>query len=182
LAVNLHAVYNTCYLALHYFRLPRTSAIEFKPSIVLIASLASYAGYLHSTTYSMSKFGVRGLFYGIRDRAMRSSVRINLVAPAIINTAMTRQPHVQAADEAMTNLVGYTPIERVVDAVVRFAVEQEVSGRAVGIFPWVSEDLGDDLEGAYGGMTMGKHMKQVALMARKAMAKVEGGDAGGAGE
>jgi 5'-hydroxyaverantin dehydrogenase len=181
LAVNLHAVYNTCYLALHYFRLPRTSAMEFKPSIVLIASMAAYAGYLNSTTYSMSKFGVRGLFYGIRDRAMRSSVRINLVAPTFVDTALTRQPHVRAADGAMTSLVGYVPMERVVDAVVRLAVEQEVSGRAAGIFPWVSEDLGDDLEGAYGGMAMGRNMRQVVLMAREAMAKAEGGDVGGAG-
>jgi 5'-hydroxyaverantin dehydrogenase len=175
LSVNLHAVYNTCYLALHYFRLPRAAATTFKPSIVLIASLAGYMGYPSSATYSMSKFGIRGLLYSIRERAFRSSVRVNLVAPWYIDTAITKQPDFLEDNGAILNIVGYASMDRVVDAIMRFSSDQALYGRAVGIFPKGNEDLGDDLEGRYGGAVLGKHMLEIALVVRQALAE-QGGD------
>jgi 5'-hydroxyaverantin dehydrogenase len=53
--VNLQAVYNTCFLAMHYFRLPRNTAIDYRPSIIFVASLAGYVGFPSSATYSSSK-------------------------------------------------------------------------------------------------------------------------------
>jgi 5'-hydroxyaverantin dehydrogenase len=161
LSVNLHAVYNTCYLALHHFRLPRRAATTFKPSIVLIASLAAYIGYPYSTTYSMSKFGVRGLFYSLRERAMHSSIRINLVAPWFVDTAITKQADFLQDNGAVLGIVGYAAMDRVVDAVMRFSSIQDLCGRSVGIFPRGSEDVHDDLEGGYGGAVVGKHMHEI---------------------
>jgi 5'-hydroxyaverantin dehydrogenase len=67
--VNLKGVYYTCYLALHYFRLPPpANATPFKRSLVIVSSLAEYLGYPYSTTYSMFKFGVRGILYGLGER------------------------------------------------------------------------------------------------------------------
>ncbi|KAF1828314.1 NAD(P)-binding protein, partial [Decorospora gaudefroyi] len=156
LTVNLQAVYNTCYLALHYFRLPRTEAHSFKPSIVLISSLAGYIGYPYSTTYSASKFGIRGLFYSIRDRATQSCIRVNLVAPWFVNTAATQQPGFVHDNGAVLDIVGFASVDRVVDAVMRFGGDQALHGRAAGIFPRGDEDVGDDLEGAYGGLVVAK--------------------------
>lgn len=174
ITINLQGVYNTCYLAMHYFRLPRSD--DYNPSIVLIASLAGYVGYPSSSTYSMSKFGVRGLFYGIRDRALRTSprVRVNLVAPWYIETAMTRDPaFVQSEANALLSIIGFAPMERVVDAVLRFSSQASVHGRAAGIFPLANEDLGDDLEGAYSGKVLGKHMTDVMQKVVKAMSEME---------
>ena len=50
--INLHSVYNTCFLAAHYFRIAREAQDTFKPSIVLISSLAGYVGYPSDSNYS----------------------------------------------------------------------------------------------------------------------------------
>jgi len=170
-SVNLEAVYNTCYLALHHFRLPRAAATTFKPSIVLIASLAAYIGYPYSTTYSMSKFGVRGLLYSLRERAMHSSIRINLVAPWYVDTGIAKQPDFVEDNGAVLKIIGFVSMDRVVDAVVRFASVQELCGRSVGIFPKGSEDILDDLEGGYGGAIVSKHMREVQAVVVQEMQK-----------
>ncbi|KAI4956525.1 hypothetical protein J4E91_000737 [Alternaria rosae] len=170
-SVNLQAVYNTCYLALHYFRLPRAAATAFNPNIVLIASLAAYIGYPYSTTYSMSKFGVRGLLYSLRERAMHSSIRINLVAPWYVDTGIAKQADFVEDNGAVLNIVGFVSMDRVVDAVMRLASVQELCGRSVGIFPKGSEDILDDLEGGYGGAIVGKHMREVQAVVVQEMQK-----------
>ncbi|KAH7408762.1 hypothetical protein DE146DRAFT_388087 [Phaeosphaeria sp. MPI-PUGE-AT-0046c] len=170
--INLQAVYNTCYLAMHYFRLPRGDDDAYKPSIVLIASLAGYIGYPSSSTYSMSKFGVRGLFYGIRDRATRETppVRVNLVAPCFIDTAMTRRTEfVESEAGGMAKIMGFVPMENVTTAIMQFAADQRLHGRAAGLFPNASEDLGDDIEGAFGGPVLQKHMSGILADLVKAM-------------
>jgi len=174
--VNLQAVYNTCYLAMHYFRLPRDAADVYKPSIILIGSLAGYIGYPSSGTYSISKFGVRGLFYGIRDRATRETpaVRVNLVAPWYIETAMTKTEEFLSSEAGLLlSVMGFAPMDRVITAVLQFAADERLHGRAAGIFPLANEDLGDDLEGAYGGMVVQKHMRDVAIKVAKAMTAME---------
>ena len=174
--INLQAVYNTCYLAMHYFRLPRDTADSYKRSIILIASLAGYVGYPSSSTYSMSKFGVRGLFYGIRDRAVRETpaIRVNLVAPWYIETAMTKTEEFLASEAGLLlNIMGFAPMDRVISAVLKFAADERLHGRAAGIFPLANEDLGDDLEGAYSGKVLQKHMKDVMVKVTKAMAEME---------
>jgi 5'-hydroxyaverantin dehydrogenase len=179
--INLQAVYNTCYLAMHYFRLPRAATDVYSPSIVLISSLAGYVGYPSSSTYSVSKFGVRGLFYGIRDRAAREtpSVRVNLVAPWYIETAMTLDATFRSSEAGMLlDIIGFAPMDRVVAAVLQFAADQQLHGRAAGVFPMANEDLGDDLEGMFSGMVLQKHMKDVMVKVARAMAAAEKGKSG----
>ncbi|KAF1917473.1 hypothetical protein BDU57DRAFT_167467 [Ampelomyces quisqualis] len=174
--INLQAVYNTCFLAMHYFRLPRDAADTYKPSIVLVASLAGYVGYPSSTTYSTSKFGIRGLFYGIRDQAARATppVRINLVAPWYIETAMTKaKDFVESEAGILLNVMGFAPMERVTAAILQFAADERLHGRAAGIFPLANEDLGDDFEGAYSGIVLSRHMKDVIIKVTKAMTAIE---------
>lgn len=160
--VNLKGVYYSCYLALHYFRMQREAS--FSPSLVLIASLAGYVGFPSSVTYSMSKFGVRGLFFGTRDRAATADppVRVNLVAPWFIPTAMTAQEDFVASEAgAMMKAMGSAPIEGVVQAVVHFSADQAAHGRAAGIFPQGVYDLADDIEGGFAGQTLQKGMSDV---------------------
>lgn len=174
--VNLHAVYNTCYLAMHYFRLPRYTINAYDPSIILIGSLAGYVGFPSSTTYSMSKFGVRGLFYGIRDRAARCSppIRVNLVAPWYIETAMTQTTEfLQSEAGLLLNVMGYAPMDRVVDAVLRFSADGKLHGRAAGVFPVANEDLGDDLDGSFGGNVLSTHMSYIMVKVVEYMAGQE---------
>jgi 5'-hydroxyaverantin dehydrogenase len=174
--INLQGVYNTCYLAMHYFRLPRDPADTYKPSILLIASLAGYVGFPYSCTYSMSKFGVRGLFYGMRDRALQEtpSVRINLVAPWYVDTAMVKAlPALKGDLGFLIDVMGYAPMDRVISAVIQFCAKEQLHGRAAGIFPMANEDLGDDLEGAYSGIVLQKHMNDATAKLTKAMLAME---------
>lgn len=150
--VNLKGVYYSCYLALHYFRLNRDSS--FATSLILIASLAGYVGFPSSATYSMSKFGVRGLFYGTRDRAaaFNPPVRVNLVAPWFIPTAMTADEMFMASEAGvMMKAMGSAQLDGVVQAVMHFSADETAHGRAAGIFPQGVHDLGDDLEGGFAG-------------------------------
>jgi 5'-hydroxyaverantin dehydrogenase len=175
-AITLQAVYNTCYLAMHYFRLPRDSADTYKPSILLIASLAGYVGFPYSSTYSTSKFGVRGLFYGIRDRALQETppVRVNLIAPWYIDTPMVRNlPALKGDLGFLIDVMGYAPMDRVISAVLHFCANDNLHGRAAGIFPMGNEDLGDDLEGAYAGNVLQKHMNDATAKLTKAMLAME---------
>lgn len=170
LDVNLRAVYNTCFLALHYFRLSRGTSNAFKPSIIFIASLAGYIGYPSSSTYSISKFGIRGLFHSIRDRATREGVRVNLVAPWYVETAMTTRPEfLNSESGALLKYTGYAPMGRLVDAVMRFSADENLYGRAAGIFLAGNEDLGDDLDGAYSGIVLQKHIGEAMKMVVKAI-------------
>ncbi|KAF2742832.1 NAD(P)-binding protein [Sporormia fimetaria CBS 119925] len=152
--VNLNGVYYSCYLAMHYFQLPpRANSPPFKKAIVLIASAAGYLGYPTSTTYSMSKFGVRGILYGLRDRALEAGIRVNLVAPWYIETPMTTETD-DAALLAGTKLYGFAPMEGVVDAVVRMSADEGVAGRSAVVMPQGVWDIGDTVHEGYGGVLM----------------------------
>ncbi|KAF2187372.1 NAD(P)-binding protein [Zopfia rhizophila CBS 207.26] len=156
--VNLKGVYYSCYLALHYFRLPPpANTTPFKKAIVLIASIAGYIGYPESTTYSMSKFGVRGLLH----------IRINLVAPWFIKTSMT-----MGLREQM-NHFGFAPIENVIDAVLRLGADEKVTGRAAIIMPEGNSDLGDDVWDGLAGPTVQKVLGERMGNMMKAMAAAQ---------
>lgn len=134
---------------------------SFNPAILLIASLAGYIGYPHSTTHSMSRFGVRGLFYGLRERALHSSIRVSLVAPRFVDTAITRQPDFLKQNGPVLDLVAFASMYRAGDAITRFALAQDLCKRSVGVFPRGNEDIGDNLEDGYNGAVVSKHMREV---------------------
>jgi 5'-hydroxyaverantin dehydrogenase len=149
--VNLKGVYYSCYLAMHYFQLPRTVNNTFQKSIVLIASLSAYTGYKLSSTYSISKFGVRGLFYSIREAgaALSPSVRVNLVAPTFLDTPMVTGAGM--IDHPVVKLIGIVPMRPVVDVIMRVAADESVQGRAVACMADGSKDLGDELRTGFAG-------------------------------
>lgn len=102
----------------------------------------------------MSKFGVRGLFYGTRDRAAAAipPARVNLVAPWFIPTAMTADQTFMASEAgAMMKAMGSAQLDGVVQAVMHFSADETAHGRAAGIFPQGLYDLNDDLEGGFAG-------------------------------
>jgi 5'-hydroxyaverantin dehydrogenase len=171
--VNLKGVYYSCYLALYYFRLPApANTPPFKKAIVLIASVAGYQGYPTSTTYSISKFGVRGILHGIRAKATEQNIRVNLVAPWFVHTPMAVDPSKPDAEALarMTRVWGFAPMEKVVDAIVRMGADEEIMGRAAIVMPEGSVDLEDDIWGAYGGPVMQRSMVAALEKSMKGMA------------
>ena len=59
-------------------------------AIVLIASVAGHIGMPGSTTYSASKFGLRGFADGLRREVAAYGVGVTLISPGFIKTDMTR--------------------------------------------------------------------------------------------
>jgi 5'-hydroxyaverantin dehydrogenase len=158
--VNLKGVYYTSFLALHYFRLPGpVDEKPFKKAIVLVASLAGYLGFPFSTTYSLSKFGVRGLFYAIRDQARAADIRVNLIAPWYIKTAMTT---VEEDDPlgGHLSMFGFAPMEEVVETVLRLSADEGVTGRSALIVPEGKYDIGDNIWDGFGGKVVQERMAE----------------------
>jgi 5'-hydroxyaverantin dehydrogenase len=89
--VNLKGTFYTASLALHYFRLtPQNTSTALKSkSLTIVSSLAGYVDDTHSTAYTASKFGSRGLFRGIRAQAhSQLNVRVNAICPWAMKTPM----------------------------------------------------------------------------------------------
>ena len=178
--VNLKGACYTATLALHYFRLkPQgTTLAQSSKALVIVSSLAGYVDDTHSSPYTASKFGSRGLFRAIRAQAHQQlNVRVNAIAPWAMKTPMIEAALERIADFGILPGKGTTIVEHDVltQAVARIAVDESISGtsmprrlipfhqmnkllrltlwagRAFAIVPEGAIDIGDDIDGGYGG-------------------------------
>lgn len=132
--INLSGVYTCAYLALHYFRLPSQNQQQqtFKKSLVLISSIFGYLDGHLNTGYNAAKFGVRGLFRGLRRDGHKVNARINNIAPSYVFTPMTAAPlGIKDPQQPIGRLgmpLPWAPIEAVVEGVGRCVVDEQVDG------------------------------------------------------
>ncbi|KIW75947.1 hypothetical protein Z517_10692 [Fonsecaea pedrosoi CBS 271.37] len=161
LDVNLLGMYKCAYLALWYMtvepRQPREQleAEKFSKSLIFVSSTVAYTDVGNFADYHASKFGVRGLFRGLRHETPRLNVRINCLAPYFMRTPMVENALDTFAAAGMEPGKGFTyvDIETVVDVAGRFAVDESLHGRAMAILPDPERfvDLKDDEEGLWAG-------------------------------
>ncbi|CEL03771.1 hypothetical protein ASPCAL04914 [Aspergillus calidoustus] len=154
--VNLKGTFYTATLALHYFRLTpqNTSAALKSKSLTIVSSLAGYVDDTHSTAYTASKFGSRGLFRGIRAQAhSQLNVRVNAICPWAMKTPMIEAALGRMAEFGILPDKGITlvPHDVLSQALGRIVADEGVHGRAIAIVPEGAVDLGDDIDGAYAG-------------------------------
>ncbi|KAL4932872.1 uncharacterized protein BDV17DRAFT_287245 [Aspergillus undulatus] len=163
--VNLKRTFYTATLALHYFRL-RTPT-TFSKTLTLVSSLAGYIDDTHSTAYTASKFGTRGLFRALCVQAASTlKVRVNALCPWAIKTPVIGGALQRTAKFGILPGKGITmvPHEVLTGAFGRVLVDGGVSGVLPPTLPLylpdalsiaiVSEgavDIGDDIDGSYGG-------------------------------
>ncbi|HAP57126.1 MAG TPA: 3-oxoacyl-[acyl-carrier-protein] reductase [Sphaerochaeta sp.] len=83
LAVNLTSVFLTCR------RISRLMASQRKGSIINISSVVGIMGNGGQTNYAASKAGIIGFSKSLARELASRSVRVNVVAPGFIDTAMT---------------------------------------------------------------------------------------------
>ncbi|KAL4790597.1 hypothetical protein BDV19DRAFT_382248 [Aspergillus venezuelensis] len=153
--VNLKGTFYTAALALHYLRLP--SSLPKSKSLTIVTSLAGYVDDTHSTPYIASKYGSRGLFRGIRAQAYSQlNIRVNTLCPWAMKTPMIEGALQRMADFGILPDKGIilVPHDVITNAVGRIVVDEGIQGRAMAIVPEGAVDLGDDIEGAYGGPTL----------------------------
>ncbi|KAL4935184.1 hypothetical protein BDV06DRAFT_229061 [Aspergillus oleicola] len=151
--VNLKGTFYTAALALHYLRLPSPSSPKSK-SLTIVTSLAGYIDDTHSTCYTASKYGSRGLFRGIRAQChSQFNIRVNAICPWAMKTPMIEGALQRMADFGILPSKGLSlvPHDVITSAVGRVVGDEGIQGRAIAIVPEGAVDLGDDIEGAYGG-------------------------------
>ena len=136
LEVNNKGTFYTTYLALHHFRFQpqgtQPSASHDK-SLIIVSSLAGYIDDTHNTQYTASKFGARGIFRAVRQRAYAEmGVRVNLIAPWAIKTPMTEPLLATMSTMGIAEGKGITMAksETCVEAVGRCAVDSSTSGKS----------------------------------------------------
>ncbi|EXJ72233.1 uncharacterized protein A1O5_04737 [Cladophialophora psammophila CBS 110553] len=161
LDVNLLGVYNCAYLALWYMKMESNGsarpAQDEKPSksLIFVSSTVAYTDVGSFADYHASKFGVRGLFRGLRHETPRLNIRTNCLAPYFMRTPMVENALATFSAAGMEPGKGFTFVdtETVVDVAGRFAVDEGLHGRAVAIFPAPegAVDLKDDEEGLWAG-------------------------------
>ncbi|KIX01251.1 uncharacterized protein Z518_08976 [Rhinocladiella mackenziei CBS 650.93] len=156
--VNLKGAYYTSTLALHYFRLkPQGGTVPTltpSKSLTIVSSLAGYIDDTHSTPYTASKFGSRGLFRALRAHAHNQlNVRVNTIAPWAMKTPMIEAALERMAEFGIMPSKGITLVEHDVltQALTRIAVDEGIHGRSFAIVPEGAVDLGDDIDGSYAG-------------------------------
>ncbi|KAJ9615809.1 hypothetical protein H2200_001886 [Cladophialophora chaetospira] len=155
-AVNFLGVYDNCWLALHYMRLPaQAGPANASKSLIMTGSLASYADMPTNTDYNAAKFGVRGIFRGLRHSAAAMNVRVNMIAPYWVNTPLVQS--VMPAIEATGVKLSWTSVDFVVDAMVRSAVDEKAGGISWGVWPQGYDDFKDDEAGGWGGDQLREH-------------------------
>ncbi|KAK3627667.1 hypothetical protein LTR56_019119 [Elasticomyces elasticus] len=158
--VNLTGVYNTSYLAMHYFRLPTQdkSTQQYKKSLILVSSMMGYVDGTYNTDYGISKYGVRGLFRSLRSQAYKLNMRVNNIAPGYVLTPLVKRVHGIERPEEVSKAAGrvlpWTPIEHVVAATCHCAVSEDIDGRTFTIMPSGFFDIDETVDAGWGGPNM----------------------------
>ncbi|EXJ96400.1 hypothetical protein A1O1_01526 [Capronia coronata CBS 617.96] len=172
LDVNLLGVYNCAYLALWYMspRGPKGNdqdGTTTTNSLILIGSIVSYIDAPLFSDYQTSKFGVRGLFRTLRYTTPSLNIRLNMLAPTFVRTPLVTPalPVLKAAGMGPGHGLDFVDVETVVDAAVKFAVDDRLHGRAWAVVAGkngvgdLTVDLQDDEHGSWGGEAL-EHVMQ----------------------
>ena len=122
LGLNLTSTFYCCRAAISHMRERRSGAI------VNVASISGKEGNPNMIPYSVSKAGVICLTKALAKEVIQDSVRVNCVAPAVIETPILEQ----LQPEAITYMESKIPMGRMgrpeeVAAVVHFLASDEAS-------------------------------------------------------
>jgi len=147
--VNYLAVFNTVHAAMYYFQNSPGEDLSKSKLIILVSSMGGYNPMASVLNYNSAKWGVRGLFWSLRNIEKvlgegKPRFRVNLIAPTWVRTNMTRGfvSRFGGDSEAIAE------VSDCVDVVLRMASDENVKGRAAAIAPKKrSFDLCDDSEG-----------------------------------
>jgi NAD(P)-dependent dehydrogenase (short-subunit alcohol dehydrogenase family) len=104
LDVNLNGVFNVTHAFLAALR-------QTHGAIINIGSIASFVGVADTLGYSPSKGGVKLLTQSLARELARDGIRVNAIAPGVIETAMTKATREDPA--RLAGFVGRTPLGRV---------------------------------------------------------------------
>ncbi|KAK1837135.1 hypothetical protein QBC39DRAFT_387445 [Podospora conica] len=130
--VNLTGVMYTTHLALFWLRRngDRADDAPRDRHLLLISSIAGVAPLPGQTEYTASKHAVMGLFRALRGTAWRHGVRVNVLCPYFVETALLGWKGMSMVAGAEVGRV-----EDVVEAATRLAADEGVVGRGLVVGP-----------------------------------------------
>jgi short-subunit dehydrogenase len=122
----------------------RRMSSERKGHILATVSMGGIVSLKGSATYSASKFGLRGLLWGLRDELSSNGVQVTGIYPAGIDTPMLR--HEARHGGSALNFVGDpVTVDDVVDAIIAairtprlevyVPLSEGITGRIAGAWP-----------------------------------------------
>jgi 5'-hydroxyaverantin dehydrogenase len=131
--INYHGVYNTVHAAIWYFKNFPGPDISYSKNIVFVSSMGGYNAMPTSTCYNSAKWGVRGLFWSLRNiegllGEGKPKFRANLIAPTYVNTNMTRG--IKERVKETNSPIKVAEVSDVVHVVLRMVSDEEVKGMA----------------------------------------------------
>jgi 5'-hydroxyaverantin dehydrogenase len=132
--VNYLGVYNTIHAALYYFKAhpgPEQNIGKAK-TLILVSSMGGYQPMPSVIDYNSAKWGVRGMFWSLRNVANilgegKPKFRVNLIAPTWVKTNMTKgfQDRIAGADST----IKMAEVSDCVDVVLRMSSDEGVRGK-----------------------------------------------------
>ncbi|KAK0749246.1 hypothetical protein B0T18DRAFT_322818 [Schizothecium vesticola] len=130
--VNMTGVMYTTHLALFWLRRNgrREDETPRDRHLLLISSIAGVAPLPGQTEYTASKHAVMGLFRALRGTSWRHGVRVNVICPYFVETALLGWKGMGMVAGAEVGRV-----EDVVEAATRLAADEGVVGRGLVVGP-----------------------------------------------
>lgn len=132
MGVNITGVMYTTHLALFWLRRNgrRDDDTERDRHLLLVSSIAGVAPLPGQTEYTASKHAVMGLFRALRGTSWRHGVRVNVICPYFVETALLGWKGMGMVAGAEVGRVG-----DVVEAATRLAADEGVVGRGLVVGP-----------------------------------------------
>ena len=136
--VNFMGVYNTVHAAMYYFKnFPGGDDKSHSKLIVLVSSMGGYQAMPTVLDYNSSKWGVRGLFWSLRnlDNVLgegKPGFRVNLIAPTWVRTNMTKGFSSRVAADSPVKIA---EVSDCVDVFMRMSADEGLKGELRSSFP-----------------------------------------------
>ncbi|KAK6429201.1 hypothetical protein LTR95_014653, partial [Oleoguttula sp. CCFEE 5521] len=119
----------TARLALHY--LAQQEAGEWGDKcLIMTASLAGYVGLPGLPQYSAAKFAVRGMMQSLRQTATTKGIRVNILAPWFIKTAIMPE---ETINEMSASGIQFAEVVDASAAMMHLASSASLNGRALAV-------------------------------------------------
>jgi short-subunit dehydrogenase len=149
----------------------RRMGTEGRGHLMATVSMGGIVSLKGSATYAASKFGIRGLLWGLKDELGAKGVHVTGIYPAGVDTPMLR--HEATHGGSALNFVGI-PVtaddvakayEKALDRPkleIYVPYSESISGRFAGAFPWIMTRLYPLLE-KIGEARRRKYLKRIGL-------------------
>ncbi|KAL9083516.1 MAG: hypothetical protein Q9165_008497 [Trypethelium subeluteriae] len=123
--VNIRGVFYTTRLATHYLKRFKRQDEETDRCLILKGSMAGYIDWPRSHQYPASKSAIRHLMKCMRHTSRDDGIRVNVVAPAFVDTGV-----IPAAFKTKLTAAGmeFAEVEDAVSAVLRIACDPTIHG------------------------------------------------------